>query len=139
MLKIMPTAILLSAMATGVAFAADTKVLDHHVANMKTGNLEAVLSDYAPDAVIVTPAGMISPSGVFIDKDNRKLFTALTAKGNMAGNKSMETRYESLSPDTTMMHWVQLKGTPKELSGTDVFVIRGGKVVFQTVTVDAKK
>lgn len=139
MLKIMPTAILLSLMGAGMAFAADTKVLDHHVANMKTGNLEAVLSDYASDAVIVTPAGMISPSGVFIGKDTRKLFTALTAKENMAGNKSMETRYESLSPDTTLMHWVQLKGTPKELAGTDVFVIRGGKVVFQTVTVNAKK
>ena len=37
------------------------------------------------------------------------------------------------------MHWVQFKGTPKELSGTDVFVVRGGKVVFQTVTVNAAK
>ena len=37
------------------------------------------------------------------------------------------------------MRWVQFKGTPKEVSGYDVFVIRGGKVVFQTVTVNAAK
>ena len=43
------------------------------------------------------------------------------------------------APDTTIMHWVQFGGTPKEVSGYDVFVIRGGKVVFQTVTVNAKK
>ncbi len=43
-------------LGTGAAMA-DTKVLEHHVAQMKTGNLEAVLSDYAPNAVIVTPPG----------------------------------------------------------------------------------
>ena len=37
------------------------------------------------------------------------------------------------------MQWVQNKGTAKEVSGYDVFVTRGGKVVFQTVTINAKK
>ena len=31
------------------------------------------------------------------------------------------------------------KGTPKEVSGHDVFVVRGGKVVFQAVIVDPAK
>jgi hypothetical protein len=51
----------------------------------------------------------------------------------------MQTRYESAGPDTTVMHWVQFKGTPKEVTGHDVFVVRGGKVVFQSVTVDPAK
>ena len=119
--------------------AADTKVLDHHVANMKSGNLEGVLSDYAPDAVVVTPAGMVTPDGVFVGKDTRKLFSVLTAKDSLPGNKTMQTKYESAGADTTMMHWVQFKGTPKEVSGYDVFVMRGGKVVFQTVIVNAAK
>jgi hypothetical protein len=121
------------------ALAADTKVLDHHVANMKAGDLEGVLSDYAPDAVVVTPAGMVSPNGVFVGKDTRKLFTVLTGKDSLPGNKTMETKYETLGPDTVLMRWVQFKGTPKELSGYDVFVIRGGKVAFQTVTVNPAK
>jgi ketosteroid isomerase-like protein len=118
---------------------ADTKVIDHHVANMKTGNLEAVLSDYAPDAVVVTPPGLANASGVFVGAENRKLFSLLTDKDHVPGNKTMQTRYEGVGPDTTIMHWVQYKGTPKQVAGHDVFVIRSNKVVFQSVSVDAAK
>jgi hypothetical protein len=137
-MKIVYAAIAFALMGASTVYA-DTKVLDHHVTHMKTGNLEEVLSDYAPDAVIVTPAGMISPNGVFVGKDARKLFSVLTSKENLPGNKTMQVSYESLAPDTTLMRWVQYKGTPKQLSGQDVFVIRGNKIVFQTVSVDAKK
>ena len=138
MLKFVSAAILLA--MTGSAWAgADTKVLDHHVANMKSGNLEGVLADYSPDVVVVTPAGMISPDGVFVGSDIRKLFSVLTNKDNLPGNKTMQTRYQNGGPDTSIMQWVQYKGTSKELSGYDVFVVRGGKIVFQTVTVNAKK
>jgi hypothetical protein len=121
------------------AFAADTSILDRHVANMKSGNIDGILTDYAPDTVIVTPAGMVSPSGVFVGKDARKLFSVLAAPKNVPGNKTMETKYESLGPDTTKMTWVQFKGTKDQVSGYDVFVVRGGKIAFQTVIVDAKK
>jgi hypothetical protein len=57
--------ILVSILGVGGAAAADTKVLDHHVANMRTGNLEGVLSDYAPDAVVVVPPGLANANGVF--------------------------------------------------------------------------
>ncbi|HET7085824.1 MAG TPA: nuclear transport factor 2 family protein [Rhizomicrobium sp.] len=138
MSKLLPAITITVLLASGAAFA-DNKVLDHHVANMKTGDLEAVLSDYASDAVVVTPAGMVSPNGVFTGKDTRKLFSALTSKDSLPGNKTMETKYEALAPDTTLMRWVQFKGTPKEISGYDVFVIRGSKIVFQTVTVNPAK
>jgi hypothetical protein len=133
------TVVLFSLLGGVGAFAADTTVLDHHVANMKSGSLEGVLSDYAPDAVVITPPGMVSASGVFVGAETRKLFSVLTDKDHVPGNKSMRTRYESSGPDTTIMHWGQFKGTPKEVSGYDVFVVRGGKVVFQTVTVNAAK
>ncbi|HWX88960.1 MAG TPA: hypothetical protein VNY75_01535 [Rhizomicrobium sp.] len=142
MLKITHAAILLVLLGAGAgipAWAADTKILDHHVANMKAGNLDGVLSDYAPDAVVVTPAGMITPDGVFVGSETRKLFSVLTDKDHLPGNKTMLTRYEKLSPDTTLMHWVQFKGTTKEVSGYDVFVVRGGKVAFQTVVVNSAK
>jgi len=139
MLAVLVSILLGTVLRTPAAWAAGTKVLDHHVANMKSGNLEGVLSDYAPDAVVVTPAGMVTPNGVFIGKDTRKLFSVLTAKDSLPGNKTMQTTYETLGPDTTLMRWVQFKGTAKEISGYDVFVVRGGKVVFQTVTVNPAK
>ena len=138
--KLTYAVILPALLAAAPAFAgADTKVLDHHVANMKSGNLEAVLSDYAPDAVVVTPAGMISPDGVFVGSETRKLFSVLTGKDNLPGNKTMQTKYENAGADTTIMRWVQFKGTPKEVSGFDVFVTRGGKIAYQTVVVNPAK
>jgi hypothetical protein len=131
--------ILASILGIGSASAADFRVLDHHVANMKTGNLEGVLSDYAPDAVVVTPPGLANASGVFVGADTKKLFAVLTDKDHVPGNKTMQTRYESAGPDTSLMYWVQFKGTAKEVSGHDVFVVRGGKVVFQAVIVDPAK
>ena len=131
--------ILASILGAGGAAAADTKVLDHHVANMRTGNLEGVLSDYAPDAVVVAPPGLANANGVFAGADTRKLFSVLTDKDHVPGNKTMQTRYDTIAPDTVKMTWVQFKGTPKEVSGHDVFVVRGGKVVFQAVIVDPAK
>ena len=128
-----------SLLGLGSAFAADTAILDRHVANMKSGNIDGILADYAPDTVIVTPAGMVSPSGVFVGKDAKKLFSVLAAPKNVPGNKTMETKYESLGLDTTKMTWVQFKGTKDQVSGYDVFVVRGGKIAFQTVIVDDKK
>jgi len=84
-------------------------------------------------------SGAFSPNGVFVGKDTRKLFSILTSKDNLPGNKTMEVKYEPLSADTTLMRWVQFKGTPKEVSGYDVFVTRDGKIVFQTVIVNSAK
>jgi hypothetical protein len=131
--------ILASILGAGSASAADTKILDHHVANMRAANVEGVLSDYAPDAVVVVPPGLANANGVFVGADTRKLFSVLTDKDNLPGIKTMQTRYESAGPDTTVMYWVQFKSTAKEVSGHDVFVVRGGKVVFQSVTVDPAK
>ena len=135
--KIAPAVILPALIAATPAFAgAATKVLDHHVANMKSGNLEAVMSDYAPDAVVVAPAGLVTPDGVFVGPETRKLFSVLTDKDHVPGNKTMQTRYQSVGADTTIMHWVQFKGTSKEVSGYDVFVTRSGKIAYQTVVVN---
>jgi len=140
MFRISSAVLALSLLGVSGAWADDiTKVLDHHVANMKSGNIDGVMSDYAPDAVIVHPAGLVSPSGVFIGKDARKLFSVLAAPKNLPGNKTMQTKYTSLGADTTRMDWVQFKGTAQEVSGYDVFVLRGGKVAFQAVTVNPPK
>jgi hypothetical protein len=36
------------------------------------------------------------------------------------------------------LRWVQFAGTPQELSGTDVFVIRGGNVLSQAVLLNPR-
>jgi hypothetical protein len=139
-------AILSLGAAAAYAAAGATAVIDHHVAMMKKGDLAGVMADYADNAVVIAPHGIapgqtdVSGSDVFAGKTNaQKLFAVLTDKDHVPGNKSMETRYETKGDGTTLMHWVQFKGTPKEVSGTDVFIIRGGKVVFQSVLIDPAK
>jgi hypothetical protein len=60
----------------------------------------------------------------------------LTNKDNAAGMASMTSTFEYKGSDVALMHWVQFDGTPKKVSGTDVWIIRNGKVVSQTVLVD---
>jgi ketosteroid isomerase-like protein len=136
------------AVASTPASAADAakQILDHHVASMKNGDLEGVLSDYADNAVVSTPHGIapeqkaVSGADVFAGKDNfRKLFATLTDKDHVPGNRSMQTRYESRPADVTLMYWVQNRGTANQVSGTDIFVVRGGKIVFQSVLIDPPK
>jgi ketosteroid isomerase-like protein len=129
----------------GAAFAADSSqaVLDRHVAAMKAGNLDAIMADYADDALLIAPHGIapgqkdVSGNDVFAGKANiRKFFTVLTDKDHNPGAKSMTVVFESRGNDVTLMRWVQFKGKPEQVLGTDTWVIRGGKVVTQVVAVD---
>ena len=115
-------------------------ILDRHVAAMKAGDLQAVMDDYADNALVIAPHGIVPGEAnvagfnVFDGKANvSKLFAVLTNKDNAAGMASMTTTYESRGSDVTLMHWVQFKGTPQELAGSDVFVIRDGRIISQTV------
>jgi hypothetical protein len=119
-------------------------ILNRHVAAMKAGDLATVMADYADNALVIAPNGIapgepnVAGFNVFDGKANiSKLFAVLTNKDNAAGMASMTTTYENKGSDVTLMRWVQFEGTPKKVSGTDVFVIRDGKVISQTVLVDA--
>jgi len=132
----------LSAAAT---FSADSAqaVLDRHVAAMKAGNLNAVMADYADNTLVIAPHGIapgqtnVAGNDVFSGKANaRKLFAVLTDKDHNPGAKAMTVSYEQRGNDVTLMHWVQFKGKPEQVSGTDTWIIRGGKVIAQIVAVD---
>jgi len=119
-------------------------ILDRHVAAMKAGDLAAVMADYADNALVIAPNGIapgevnVAGFNVFDGKANiSKLFTVLTGKDNAAGMASMTTSYEFKGSDVVLMPWVQFKGEPNEVSGTDVWVIRDGKIQSQTVLVNA--
>lgn len=131
--------------STSTAAPADSAevILNRHVAAMKAGDLAAVMADYADDALVIAPHGIapgetnVAGFNVFDGKTNiSKLFAVLTNKDNAAGMASMTSTYENKGSDVTLMHWVQFEGTPKKISGSDVFVIRNGKVISQTVMVN---
>ena len=109
-------------------------VMARRVEAVKAGDVEGVVAHYADDAVLVTPPGMVTPTGVFAGKAGvREFFTWLASPQNLPGAKSMVSTTEMTAPDTVLFRWTQFPGTPQEVKGTDVFVVRGGKVVFQSV------
>jgi ketosteroid isomerase-like protein len=120
-------------------------VVEHHVAAMKSGDLNAVMSDYADDTVVITPQGLVADQtpaqgpGVYSGLGNaRKVFATLTKTDNMGAVKSMKSRIVERGNDVALLYWTQLAGTPKEVSGHDVFVVKNNKVVFQDIVPDAK-
>ena len=132
------------AVAAQAADRTPEQVVKDHVAAMKTANVDAVMRDYAADTVVITPPGLVPTQqpatgpGVYSGIANaRKVFTVLTGSGSIAGIRAMETTVEPLGGDVALLHWVQFRGTPQQVSGTDVFVVRHGRVVVQDIIVDA--
>lgn len=131
-----------NAAAASTADSAEV-ILDRHVEAMKARDLAAVMADYADDALVIAPHGIVQGEtnlagfNVFDGKENiSRLFAVLTNEENAAGMASMTTRYEYKGSDVALMHWVQFEGTPQELSGTDVWIIRDGKIISQSVLVN---
>jgi ketosteroid isomerase-like protein len=127
--------------ATGVA------VLKRHVTAIKKGDVETLMADYADNAVAITPPGMVpsqpppvTAPGVYIGKKNiRKIFEMLTDKDHIVGVRGMASHTETLADGTILLHWSQFPGTPQQLNGEDVFIIRDGKILMQDITVEAAK
>lgn len=129
----------------GGAQASPVDVVQHHVTSMKAGDISAIMGDYADDAVVISPEGLVKDQtpakgpGVFSGAaDARRVFATLTAPGNLGAIKGMETRVEPKGKDIAFLYWTQFKGQPNQVTGRDVFVVRNSKIVFQDIIPDAK-
>jgi hypothetical protein len=104
-----------------------------HVATVKAANIDGVLADYADDAILVSPPGLVTPTGTFVGKDKvREFFVWLATPEVLPAAQSMVTTNEVVGPNTMLFRWTQFPGTPKEVKGYDIFVFREGKIIFQT-------
>ena len=134
-----------AASATGGTQSSPADVVQHHVTAMKTGDIGAIMSDYADDAVVIAPEGLVKDQtpakgpGVFSGAaDAQRVFATLTAPDNLGAIKGMETRIEPKGSDVAFLYWTQFKGQPNQVTGRDVFVVRNSKIVFQDIIPDAK-
>lgn len=117
------------------------QIVAHHVAAMKQAALNEIISDYADDAVVVTPPGLMptSPAGrrdAFVGKKRAlAVFALLTSRKNITGIRGMETRIQVLSDEVAILHWVQFRGSPQQVSGRDYFVVHNGKITLQDIVI----
>lgn len=106
--------------------ASTTDVLDHHIKCFGEGNLDGILSDYAPQAVLFTPDGPLN--GV---DEIRQFFKAMLAEFGKPGTTfSMKTR--SVVGEFSYVVWTAETADNVYEMGTDTQIVRNGKIVAQS-------
>jgi ketosteroid isomerase-like protein len=98
-------------------------VFDRHLSHEADGDLDAILADYAPDAVLATPDGI----GAGHDYIRKSFEQVLPLLAPLELKSSIQTQGEVVY----LTFRAQRDGTD-ELVGTDTFVIRDGLIQMHT-------
>jgi ketosteroid isomerase-like protein len=101
-------------------------VLDHHIKCFGEGDLEGILSDYAPGAVLFTLNGPLSG----ID-EIRPFFQAMLAEFGKPGT-TFSMKLRSVVSEFSYVVWTAETADNVYDMGTDTQVVRDGKIVAQS-------
>jgi ketosteroid isomerase-like protein len=100
--------------------------------NFDAGDLQAVLSDYAPDAVFFTPDGTLrGPDAI------RPVFQKLIAEFGKPG-AVFNMKQQFVEGDFAYILWTAETADNVYELATDTFVVRDGKIVAQSFTARVK-
>jgi ketosteroid isomerase-like protein len=103
-------------------------VLDHHLQCFGQGDLEGILSDYAPGAVLFTPDGPLhGPSKI------KPVFQALIAEFAKPG-AAFQMQQQFIEGEFAYIRWTAETADNVYELGTDTFVVRQGKIAAQSFT-----
>jgi len=106
--------------------ASAREIVEQHLKCFQAGDLEGILSDYAPGAVFFTPDGLLR--GV---DEIRPLFQAMIAEFGKPGAAFSMTQ-QSVEGDYAYILWAAETADNVYELGTDTFVVRDGKIVAQS-------
>ena len=114
--------------ADGHSAAAMTKkVIDDHLADFGTGNIDAILANYADDSVVIVPGKVLrGPEAL------RPLFEDLVAEFSHP-DVTFELLNEDVADNMLMLVFRARTGKGKIELGTDTFIVRDGKIAQQTI------
>ncbi|MDO8678354.1 MAG: nuclear transport factor 2 family protein [Acidobacteriota bacterium] len=106
--------------------ASTTDVLDHHIKCFGEGDLDGILSDYAPEAVLFTANGTLRGVDAI-----RPFFQAVLAEFGQPGTTfSMQLR--SIVSEFGYFLWTAETADNVYEMATDTLVVRNGKIVCQS-------
>jgi ketosteroid isomerase-like protein len=108
--------------------ATPKEVLDHHLQCFAAGDLNGILSDYAPGAVLFTTSGPLRGVDTM-----RPLFQALIAEFGKAG-ATFSMKQQFIEGDYAYILWTGETADNVYEMGTDTFVVRNGQIVAQSYT-----
>jgi ketosteroid isomerase-like protein len=101
-------------------------VLDHHLKCFGEGDLDGVLSAYAPDAVLFTADGPLKGADAM-----RPFFQAMIAEFGKPG-ATFSMKQESVEGEYAYILWTAETADNKYEIATDMFVVRDGKILAQS-------
>lgn len=104
-----------------------TDVLGHHLKCFGEGDMEGVLSDYAPGAVLFTQNGPRLGA-----EQIRPVFQAMFDEFAKPG-ASFSLLHQSVQGDYAYIVWAAETADNVYEMGTDTFVVRDGKIVAQSL------
>jgi ketosteroid isomerase-like protein len=118
----------MSVTETTKKMASTKEVLDHHLKCFDQGDLNGILSDYAPGAVLFTSDGPLKGADAI-----RPLFHGMIAEfGKPGAVFSMKRQF--VEGDYAYILWTAETADNVYEVGTDTFVVRDGKIVAQSFT-----
>jgi hypothetical protein len=101
-------------------------VLERHLKCFGETNLESILADHAPEAILFTPGGMLKGP-----RSNKALFQTLFSEFEKPGF-SIAMERKAVEGDYAYILFGAETADSKYESATDTFVVRGGKIVAQS-------
>jgi ketosteroid isomerase-like protein len=101
------------------------EIFQHHAEVLIAGDLEGIVSDYADDAVFITPAGVLrGKDGV------REAFTKLLSD---VPDAEWDVPTQIFEGDVLFIEWSAKAASSRVEDGIDTFVFRNGEIAVQTV------
>ena len=101
-------------------------VIEHHLKSFGERDLKAILSDYAPGAILFTPEGLLR--GVDAIK---AFFQPMLVEFGKPG-ATFNLKHQSVEGDYGYILWAAETADNVRELGTDTFVVRNGKIVAQS-------
>jgi hypothetical protein len=101
------------------------EIFEHHATVLIAGDLEGIVADYADDAVVITPRGVLrGKEGV------REAFTTLLGE---LPDAAWEVPTQIYEDDILFIEWSAVAEKSRVRDGVDTFVFRDGLIRVQTV------
>ena len=101
-------------------------VIDHHLKCFDDGDLEGILSDYAPGAVLFTPDGPLKGAEAM-----RPLYQAMIAEFAKPG-ATFNMKRQFVEGEFGYLLWTAETADNLYELATDTFVVRDGKIAAQS-------